>query len=877
MPAIAYGTALHQIERVCTLGRERTCDIQVRDAAASRQHARVEIDAEGAWLVDLGSANGTRVNGERVRGRGPLKHGDRIAIGKAELVFSGTGRRVDRIGERIGAYRIEALIGQGLVGAVYRARQLTLDRDVAFKVLDPRFGKDDPAFAEQFLTAVNRAAAISHDGLVKLHECGQHTAEDGETMLWYSMELAQGDTLERLLERDGRMDPATALLVVERAARALAVAHAGGFAHGDIRVQTIMLTAHGRVQILDLGLVGWSGREGAEAMTRLNATQALTLAPERARGGAATPAGDVYALGCVLAQLLTGAPPFAGDDVDAVIAAHEGTAIPSLRGRHPTLPAALDETVSAMLAKRADWRFASMEEVADALKSVRSVLTPAAGMPAPSVVAVNRAAAEISGRRRALAAGRPLRLAAVVAVLVLIIAGALAWSSSWRSASQAAAAAPITAQSASPYAADVAPVVFVQVPPAAATAAAVSDPLTARWAALQTRLSALTAADDWGAAEREMETFANSLTAGTPWRATADSRAQQLRLDAVAWYRTQLAALPGDEAAPQLAARLQALERLRDVSGRVERGDAEARYQETLTLLSQAVAGIRNQARSAVQTGRFERLPVLAATLIQSVRATPVAGMAAPLLAQLQAVGELADAAHGAGLAGASTWPAMRAQLLSATGERALAAGAALLLADEADAARTVLADPILATGRNVARREALFGRSAAVLAFSDAADLQAIDITAGEPHMSDGLLSGGPEATTLSIAVPLRGGDWEIAAVLGYQAATGHDDGVLTLGLLSGDDLPVAVQFASDHVTVRVHGQHGWEETRDSHAPSARARLRLHAVAGTVTVEYAGRVVATVAGVQLPAGSLVQVSATEVRWTLDEVFVVGQ
>src|SRR5271170_2733590 len=258
------------------MGRHRDNPIPLADGKASRRHARVFAKEDHSdWVEDLDSANGTLVNGEEIFSPRQLKDGDRIVIGKCKVVYrsdapeatpaAGSPVAADpaaMVGTLVGGYRIGALLAAGSMGVVYKAKQLSLDREVAVKIFNAEVIKRDQEFAERFLREARVAGSVPHPSVVQIHECGQQ-----DSLLWYSMELVDGETLEDLLSRDGRLEPLLALIVADQAAAALQAAHAKGLVHGDVTPANLMLSKGGKIKLLDLGLakVLNSGRAATRA------------------------------------------------------------------------------------------------------------------------------------------------------------------------------------------------------------------------------------------------------------------------------------------------------------------------------------------------------------------------------------------------------------------------------------------------------------------------------------------------------------------------------------------------------------------------------------------------------------------------------------
>ncbi len=871
MPALEYDGTVHRFESDCVIGRHRECTVQVRADGVSRQHARITVSAGAAQLEDLDSANGTRLNGNRIASRTLLRDGDVLRLGHAELTFSDAERLPDLLGTHIGDYRLESLVGRGLVGGVYRARQIHLDRMVAFKVLDPRFGRNNPGFNERFLQAVTHAAGINHEGLVKLHECGQH-----EGLLWYSMELAEGETLEGLLKRDGVVAPPLALLIIDRAARALQAAHAAEVVHGDLRPATIMVTGAGTVKVLDLGLVGLTGREGIAARARATVKQAMYLCPTQSRGALADRRADVYALGCVLLHLLTGKPPFTGDDLEEVIAAHEHVPVPLLAASLH-LPNCFDDLIQGMLAKKMDWRFAGMDEVLSVLGQVRGNLTDPPGEPPVKVPAKPSSARSVP--RRPVANGvasdwekQVPRLVLVLqtaggvmvaVVLVLVFGPTLVKGLFTPAVGGTGTTVPRHQPAAVPARDVVAPVVTPAAGPSASRSSAV---LMSRWLAVEQGVLASARAGDWGAAEMDLGEFAALARRQEPGGsvlAAISVRRSQLALDASAWYRTQVQALPSGDQPADLAKRLTALAKLRDAVGSKDRADATARHQEVLDRLGQLLAEARRLARQALEAGKFPELTAISARLAPAYAGTSIAGVFDQFAAQCR---EAAAAAPQWRIG----WADTKVALGRASGTAALPAGAAMMLAGDDAAARRLLADPALSVGDLLARREALSGRAVAVLAFSDPADLARLAVEQGTPVLRGGHLAGSAKEPALfTIDTPLTGDTWEVAATMGR---TGTGD--LSMGLSAGEPV-VQVRLAPDQTIVTLPGVPGAEDLTDPEpAPSGRVRLRC--VQGQLTIDLDGRVLGRWSGVDLPVGSHLQFAASDVAWTVDDVLVVG-
>jgi serine/threonine protein kinase/Flp pilus assembly protein TadD len=259
------------------------------------------------------------------------------------------------------------------MGEVYRARDTRLERDIAIKVLPERLANDPPSLA-RFQREARAVAALSHPNVIAIHDIGVH-----EGMPYVVMELLEGETLGRRLKR-AALDWATALALATAATEGLAAAHAKGIVHRDIKPDNIFLTAGGGVKVLDFGLARLEkaapGPQGLSATVTFETQQGVVLgticymAPEQVRGQQADARSDVFALGCVLFEMLTGRRPFTGDTNADVMASILHDPPPPLSASGRRRPAALDRVVARCLEKDPDRRFPSAAELGAALKAI---------------------------------------------------------------------------------------------------------------------------------------------------------------------------------------------------------------------------------------------------------------------------------------------------------------------------------------------------------------------------------------------------------------------------------------------------------------------------------------------------------------------------
>jgi len=263
-------------------------------------------------------------------------------------------------GVRIGGYRVERLIGRGGMGEVYRAYDERLQRNVALKILAPRLADDEP-FRERLLRESRLAASLDHPNVIPVYDAGE---ADGR--LYLAMRFVDGTDLRALLRREGALAPERALAIAAQVADALDAAHEQGLVHRDVKPSNILLDQQrGRehAYLADFGLTQ-SASDRSPSDGHLMGTVDY-VAPEQIRGDDVDGRADVYALGCLLFESLTGTLPFAAASDAAVIFAHLEQDPPAATERIPALPPAVDEVLARAMAKEPDLRQASCRQLVD--------------------------------------------------------------------------------------------------------------------------------------------------------------------------------------------------------------------------------------------------------------------------------------------------------------------------------------------------------------------------------------------------------------------------------------------------------------------------------------------------------------------------------
>ena len=303
-------------------------------------------------------------------------------------------------GTDVAGYRIESLLGEGATGAVHLARDAD-GRAVALKVLDPTLAADS-RFRERFLRESQIAALLEHPSVVPVLDAGEH-----EGLLYIAMEWVDGEDLRALLRREGALEPERAVALVEDVGAGLDVAHAAGLVHRDVKPANILVAGE-RARLCDFGLARHTASADSLTGDRTLVGTVAYIAPEQIEGADVDARSDVYSLGCVLFECLTGEPPYDRDSELAVLYAHLNEPPPRPSARRPELPPAFDDVVAAALSKVPAERPASGGDLA---RAARAALH-------------GEALRHRGGRRRLVALAAAGVLAGVTAVVVLVSGGA---------------------------------------------------------------------------------------------------------------------------------------------------------------------------------------------------------------------------------------------------------------------------------------------------------------------------------------------------------------------------------------------------------------------------------------------------------------------
>ncbi len=397
------------------------------DHGVSRRHARVIRDATGKVTIeDLGSANGTLVNGERLRGPRVLNVGDSIQIGTTTLgVTAGeaaaavappaqaparprgpeparpvapparapvrprapeparpVGRPAQapvrpRIpepsvrqqatpasvlppGSVFAGYRVGEVIGHGDMGVVYRAEELALQRTVALKVINAERSREE-RFRERFARESKLAASIDHQNVIPIFDAGE---EQG--VMFVTMRLVEGTDLRAVIAAEGHVEPLRAARIVRQVGAALDAAHAQGVLHRDVKPSNVLLDRSDHAYLADFGLAKQASASADPTRHGSIVARVQYVAPEQLLDQPVDARADVYGLGCLLFETLTGQAPFASwADGPRALAPVEAP-VPSAVVLRPDLPGAFDDVLARAMAKDPDERYPSAGDLGEA-------------------------------------------------------------------------------------------------------------------------------------------------------------------------------------------------------------------------------------------------------------------------------------------------------------------------------------------------------------------------------------------------------------------------------------------------------------------------------------------------------------------------------
>ncbi len=366
-------------------------EIAVREGFATRAQVRECLEIQGK-LRSYGVE--PKKIGEILVEKGYLKATDTVAIldvqrmgGSRMDTRSGIGSRIASRGQikaatteiaapaadgldplpkpDIPGYEILSLLGRGGMGAVYKARQKSLDRTVALKVLPPRAAKDE-TFIRKFISEARTVAKLNHENIIAGIDVGEANGT-----YYFAMEHVEGESLARLIEQEGPLDEHRALEITAQIAKALEHAHKHGLVHRDVKPQNILLAKNDVAKLCDLGLAKQAGQDDKGETTGVPLGTPHYLSPEQARGEADVDIrSDIYSLGASLYHMLTGVPPFEGDSPMVLMTKHLTEEPVPPRRKNDEVSKAASDLVLHMMAKDKTERPQSPTEVFEELQRV---------------------------------------------------------------------------------------------------------------------------------------------------------------------------------------------------------------------------------------------------------------------------------------------------------------------------------------------------------------------------------------------------------------------------------------------------------------------------------------------------------------------------
>ncbi|MFL5821054.1 MAG: protein kinase domain-containing protein [Solirubrobacteraceae bacterium] len=313
-------------------------------------------------------------------------------------------------------YRLDAKIGAGGMSTVYRAFDQTLERPVAIKLLHREIAADS-AQLERFRREARAVARLSHPHVVTVIDAGE---DDGRPYIVF--EHVEGATLKQCIQRLGRLPVAEAVAYAIEIARALGAAHDCSIVHRDVKPQNVLIDSEGSAKVTDFGIARSLEEEGLTADGRVLGTTDY-VSPEQALGHQVTAQSDLYSLGVVLYEMLTGEVPFRGENQVAVAMKHVREELPDVRARRPEVSAVLAAVVERATAKDLRRRYSSDDQVIADLEDALAIETARAGGASGEATTVLRTLPRHARRRLPLRLRHPAWLAIALVLAVVAAAG----------------------------------------------------------------------------------------------------------------------------------------------------------------------------------------------------------------------------------------------------------------------------------------------------------------------------------------------------------------------------------------------------------------------------------------------------------------------
>jgi eukaryotic-like serine/threonine-protein kinase len=329
-----------------------------------------------------------------------------------------------------GRYRLDAQIGRGGMSTVYRAFDTVLERTVAIKLMHREIASDSDQL-ERFRREARSVARLNHPHIVTVIDAGEESVEDGAGphgaavgTPYIVLEYVDGETLKQLIRREGPLEITQAIAYAIELVRALGAAHESQIVHRDVKPQNVLIGEEGGAKITDFGIARTLTEEGLTIAGRVLGTTDY-VSPEQALGQPVTGQSDLYSLGIVIYEMLTGQIPFHGESPVAVAMCHVREQVPDVQQLRPEVSAATASVVDRAVAKDLDYRYADAQSMAADLEEVLAIEASRTGQATGEVTSVLRTLPGAARRRLPWRMRQPARWAASLGLIAVIVAIAL--------------------------------------------------------------------------------------------------------------------------------------------------------------------------------------------------------------------------------------------------------------------------------------------------------------------------------------------------------------------------------------------------------------------------------------------------------------------
>ncbi len=891
MAVLEYNKKRYPLIEKIIIGRQKSCDIALLDQGASREHCKIFHDNKNRiWVEDLGSANGTKLNGDTIKAPCKLKDGDSITCSKSEIKvhLDEADREQNRssldmfnpealVGTLISGHRVQSVIGSTNIVTVYIARQLSLDRDVVLKVVHPNFADAESPLAREIDEQTKAAARINHQSIAQVHECGTEN-----NFIWSSMELIDGEMLFDLLDREGQLAPEIALMMAEKIADGMQSAHEHDIVHRALNPRNIMLSKDGRIKVVDLVLEQFLRYHLEQKGIPTPEDHADYLAPELLRGKKGDAKSDIYGLGCILFQMLTGQPPYVFDSAAKTAQAHIKDPIPDITEHCPDLPTSIKECVSTMLHKNAEWRHQSMGDLREELEKIRKELPSNIGQQKARKVtndagmANGNAGDRPSQRLSAAKGGRGM--AVVINLLIFAALGLFVWYMMNKLDPNEFTkdyVPPVKTPTTNDDPNNLTPGTDLsglneqaQKNMAQREVQQANKALDDLWQRTKTKIEQETNQNEWDSAEYKLRRALPQFKNSTRVTNTANNYLKQLLISGRTWYNGELQKINSGNSIDELRQQCIDLNSLRSKVLNESRPDVEARYQQAVTGMQRHLARAKQSAISQIENGELKALQAESDALKKSFAGTAIEQMHSQfsaLVHEAQRIDYLGD------------WSSTREQLVKAdSAEERLSAGAALILSGNTDAGTKLLLDSAKFNNKSLQkRRDALLRSQAAILKFDDSSDLQQLNFTLGQPELGNGYLSGvADNLYEFEARNTLGNQQWEVSCALEFPQGLSNDSEVV-LQIGSDGEAPIVVRINKSQIIARIESSDQEQETPSSFNPRQVNTISIIYSNGSSSV-LVNNTILSQANVTLSADSQLNFTSTSSHWKLNQLQVVG-